>query len=380
MLLFWAMIEDEAPYQRDIETVELMRTIGIDLGEEPGIQVTMAGGAQSQGGESGQEAQKPAVYSCRASTMSKACMEIQTYGSRTVAFSHVTQCVLGEGAARRDLLRLMDFYERNTEMRLNAKLFIVRGGTANELITSGSEGEDTVIRRLETIESDAALQGDTKSWTVKELLVQLSENGCGLVPALQLEESREGDGNQEDQPTIQTAGYAVLRENCLAGYLDGRAARGVNYLENTAGGAVVELQPSGGGEVAVRVLKSSRSWQPVFGENGLEGITVQIQVDGAVGEILGETDLMEQQALQEVERLMAQSVMEDVELALESAQSLGSDFLHIRRQIGILRPDRWSWLEQNWDALFPELDFQVAVEAHIRRSYDINQSLEGRVS
>ena len=74
------------------------------------------------------------------------------------------------------------FYERDIELRLNAPLFVVKGGLAGQMLEEGGGKEGgTVIKRLESIELDTQFQSDSGIRTVKEVLGQLSENGCGLV-------------------------------------------------------------------------------------------------------------------------------------------------------------------------------------------------------
>ena len=424
VLVVLALGQDSLPYSRDIEDLELMRVMGIDQGEktEDGLKVTMVGGDQSTGKEG--ESQKPVALSQEAATLSKACTIMKSYGEKFISYGHITQCLVGEEAAGRDLVQLLDYYERDIELRLNAPLYIVRGGTAGEVLEGGGEEEGgTVIKRLESIEIDTQFQSDTSTRTVKDVLGQLSENGCALVPALTLmEEGETGEngagqqgqggqgsggsdaqgqgesgggaaspaqgeqqeggeasqGQEETKKTIQTAGYAVFRENRLTGFLEEGEARGANFLMDEIYGGILELELKDGSLVSVQLLDSHCEWHPGFRKDGsLERLTAELKVEGSLNEIMGNADPMDKAVLDEMEAQAEEQIRQMAAGVLARSQEERTDFLHLKRTIGVLRPDRWYQLQEEWETVFPDLDWRVEVTMHLRRTYDVDRPLEG---
>lgn len=409
VLVVLALGQDSLPYSRDIEDLELMRVMGIDQGEktEDGLKVTMVGGDQSTGKEG--ESKKPIVLSQEAATLSKACTIMKSYGEKFISYGHITQCLVGEEAARKDLIQLLDYYERDIELRLNSPLYIVRGGTAGEVLEGGSEEEGgTVIKRLESIEIDTQFQSDTSTRTVKDVLGQLSENGCALVPALtrieeegtggsgtqgqgesgggaassaQGEQQKGGEapqGQEETKKTIQTAGYAVFRENRLTGFLEEGESRGANFLMDEIYGGILELELKDGSLVSVQLLDSHCEWQPQFRKDGsLERLTAEIEVEGSLTEIMGNADPMNKAVLDEMEAQAEEQIRQMAAGVLARSQEEQTDFLHLKRKIGVLRPDRWHQLQEEWETVFPDLEWQVNVTMHLRRTYDVDRPLEG---
>ena len=373
-----AMRQDALPYARDIDDLELMRIMGIDVGEtmKNGIKVTMAGGDQSAG--QGGESWPTVVLSQEGESLSKACTDLKSFGETFIFFGHVTQCLVGEAAAEGGLVRLLDYYERNVELRLSAPLFIVKGSTAAQMIQEGTGGgEGTIIKRLESIETDIRLRSDTSRRTVKEILAQLSENGCALVPALTLEESPASDEEEEVEKTIQTDGYAVFRENRLTGFLTPQLAWGANFLLEEIYGGILELDLADGTMAALQMLGSSCEWKPEFQDGTLVGLTASVLAEGAISELQGSADPLVRADLEEMEALAGEKIAELICQVLEISQKENADFLHLERTIGVLRPDRWYDLQENWDEIFPQLPIQVEVEVELRRTFDVNQSLEG---
>ena len=388
-LMVLALGRESLPHSRDIENMELMRVMGIDPGEKmaDGWKVTMVGGDQSAGKEG--EDPKPVVLSQEAATLAKACTIMKSYREKFISYGHITQCLVGERAAERDLIQTLDYYERDIELRLNAPLYIVRGETAADVLKGGGEEEDgTVIKRLESIEIDTQFQSDTSTQTVKEVLGQLSENGCALVPALTRVEEEGAGGQtsgqeergkeQTNKKTIQTAGYAVFRENRRTGFLEEQEARGANFLLDEIYGGVLELPLRDGSLAAVQLLDSHCDWKPEFGADGsLERLTVELEVEGALNEVLGAADPMNKEVLKEIEVCAGEQIRHMSSEVLARSQREETDFFHLKRKIGVLRPDRWHQLRGEWEELFPDLDWKINVTMHLRRTYDVDRPLKG---
>ena len=79
------------PYAREIEDMELVRTLGVD-GDGAGVTVTGSGGTQ--------EGEKANLVTGQAATISAAVLTMQSQGSSYLYFGHVGQLLLGEELAR----------------------------------------------------------------------------------------------------------------------------------------------------------------------------------------------------------------------------------------------------------------------------------------
>ena len=185
------------PYAREIEDMELVRTLGVDAVEE-GVTVTAAGGAD---GETG-------TASAGAGTVSAAVLAMQVQGESYLYFGHVGQLLLGEDLARRGVEEALDYTLRDVEMRLETALYLVRDGTAAEAL-EGAEG--SAPDRLEALADGTGLSADTMTRSVKDVLADLADRGASFVPALA------ADG------ALTAAGYGILKDGALAAWAEGEA-------------------------------------------------------------------------------------------------------------------------------------------------------------
>ena len=104
------------PYAREIEDMELIRTLGVDTAGDAGVTITASGGTSQE---------ETQVVSGEAGTISAAVLELQGEGSSYLYFGHVTQLLLGEGLAKRGVMPSLDYVLRDVEMRLETALYVV---------------------------------------------------------------------------------------------------------------------------------------------------------------------------------------------------------------------------------------------------------------
>lgn len=404
---------DFLPYARDIETIELIRTLGLDMGESEGeTLVTVSGGVQRTG-ENGQ-GEKPIVLSQGGGTIYEACNVIQTFSDDYIFYGHVTEWVLGEEAAREGLTNLMDFMERDVEMRLNTQVFLVKGGQAKELLTRSATENTAATDRLSAILVDYRLKSIAYPYTMKEVLSQMEENGCGLMPAVVMEEKEEADrgggqsqpsgggqegqggeqppGMEQGQPSgqkekekggakteeisLRSVGYGYFKENRLIGFLDEAQSRGANLLLNQVKSGTVEVDMPDGGVAALRIARTHCKWEAQMENGRLTGMTARLEVETDIAEIRGECSPEDPEVLAEMRRELADILREETEGVLKLSQQEEADFLHLNHTAAIARPRYSSVIDKHWDEWFPELTLTVEVEGIIRRSYDISDPMK----
>lgn len=104
--------------------------------------------------------------------------------------------------------------------------------------------------RLSTLQIDSEMGVATISRTAGEVYADLLEQGAAYVPALIPAEGGEGD------TSLLEGGYGILKGELLAGYLEGREARGLELLGRQAG------SQSPGGRTARKPGRAPRDTGP----------------------------------------------------------------------------------------------------------------------
>lgn len=337
---------DILPYGRELEKLALIRVLGVDA-DGRDFRVTAASGQQREQGAR--------VYSAAAGTVSGACLALQAKGSGYVFYGHTGQMLIGEEQARRDVSAPLDYVLRDVELRLSTDLYLVRGGSAREVLEA--EGEEDSVRRLETMAEDVELLADSMTRTVGETLESLERSGAAVVPAVE----RDSEGN------IQAAGYGIVKGDALAGWLRGKAASGVNLAMGQVDADIVEAVWDGGA-AALRVVGARTQVRPTLEQGVLTGVQVVCRVEGNLAESSRETDLSDPALREKLEHLLAETELERLEAAVARSRALDADFLELGRRAALGDPIHSKAVTEQFSPA--ETPVEVWVEAELLRSYD----------
>lgn len=330
------------PYAREIEDMELIRTLGVDGAGETGVAITASGGTSQEETE---------VVSGEAGTISAAVLELQGEGSSYLYFGHVTQLLLGEELARRGVMPSLDYVLRDVEMRLETALYVVRNGTAGQAIEAAAD-DGSATDRLEALADDAGLTANSMPRTVKDVLAELDRQGASFLPAVLAD-----DG-------LTAAGYGILKDGALVGWAEGDAALGVNLIFGKVDADVVEVQAPDGTAAALRVVGAAASVRPIWQGDTLAGLKVHCKVDANLAE---GSAMPDQATLDALEAALAQVEAGRMAQALELSRALDADYLGLRQSAAFAVP--WHKGVLLGSQSMKHLKLEATAQAVIQRSY-----------
>ena len=353
---------DALPYAYEIEDTVLLRTLGVDMATQrlDGVAVTASSGERPAVGDS--PGQAGVVLSAQADTVSAARTMMQSYGKDELFFGDVEQVVVGEGLAQRGLDDLLALMARDPELRLEARLWVVRGGSASDVLFGGEESGG-VDDRLDAMESNADQGAATLPRTAREALVDLARSGTTFLPALAQGPSRPGDGAEGDT-TVSTAGYALFRDGALCGWAAGEEAHGIHLLLGRADGGLLECAAPDGARVALLLTGVRTGYTPIFRGGALAGLEVKCKVEARLAEVRG-GDALSREELAWLEAETARLCRTRMETALSHSRALEADYLNLRQRAALSAPWRKDELEQDWEEDFPGLTFTVNVQVKV---------------
>ena len=115
---------DGLPRAREMGDMALLRTMGVD-GDGQSVSLSVSTGPRAKGLQA--EGQPALVLSAKGDSLSSACLSLQGQSDSYVFFGHVDQLLVGEELARQGLTELLDYLERDVELRLSSRLWLIRG-------------------------------------------------------------------------------------------------------------------------------------------------------------------------------------------------------------------------------------------------------------
>ena len=345
------------PYAREMGDMALLRTMGVDAGEEVGqVRVTVSTGKRAAGLQG--ESQPPLILSAAGESLSAACLSMQGLSDSYVFYGYVDQLLLGEEAALEGVEPVLDYFSRDVELGLGAQVWLVRGGTAQAAIQAG--GETGVDSRLSTLQTDSEMGAAGITRTAGEVFSSLLEQGCAYLPALRAAGAEEGE-----QTALLEAGYGVLRDGALAGCLEGESAKGLELLTGQTAEDIIEVDLPSGRAVA-RITEVSTRCEPVFQGEELTGLRLYCRAAAELAEFHEPMDQGElaqlREALEERESLRLRQVMEQL-------RAWGTDCTALGSQVAQANPARWEKLRGEWEERFSTIPYEVSVQVSVSRTY-----------
>lgn len=350
---------------REVEQLQVIQTLGVDHTKVGDVRLSISSGADIGG-------RAPSVMSVESPSISKAMEKLQDYASRdSLFFAHTHYLLIGEDAARKGTGEFLDFLERMPQMRTDVSLFITRESEAATLIAGAGDGQYDVTDELSSLEQDVQRLGGSRVYSCVEVSRRLAESGAALVCAIAPADTEgiifSGGGGLSTLP----AGYAVLKDGKLIGYISDDTSKGVNLLEGTLSSGPVAVWGEDGGIITLSVTGSSAKIKPVWREDGsLQALRVEAEISAAIQElensaVSAQDDYLTQTAAQLAER--ARGWIAGV-LAFSAEQ--GADFLALGQQIRRADPVKFASMPDAWPAILPHLAFDISVTASIQHGYE----------
>lgn len=327
-----------------MEDLALLRVMAVD-GDGERVQVVAATGETDQ--------QPALILQAEGDTVIGACLAIRGDGTAYPTFSHLNQVLVGERLALSGMGELLDSLERDRDLRLSSRVWLLRGKAVSVL---DEESAGSVVDRLSMLEEMAGVGSNDQDRTAGDLIIALERSGATYAPALTVSE----EGN------LLSAGYGVLKDDRLVCWLEGDQSIGADLLLGITTDDVVEVNLPDGERGALRLNGVKSTVRGQFQQGVLTGVDIscemtatQAQMPEGWGHSQQDARLLEQ----ELEAWAEDCVLQ----AVAMMQSVRADALELGRKIGLSAPWRWESIRSQWEESFPNLNINVEATAKITR-------------
>lgn len=359
---------------REVEQLQLIQTIGIDIRDE-GTTLSISSG---QGGSSGSPGDSggsggsvsATTMSCTGSSLTGAMRSLQAFSTREdILYAHTQYAVLGEDTAVRGIGGVLDFISRAGQIRMNIGMFVLRGGTAEDLITRSAGPSSNITEILASLDRTASRDGTSHVFSCQDITRALAERGSALICAITPEETEGVIFSEAGELAAIPRGYGLLKGENLCGYITGETARGVNLL--LAGGSLGSVEVDVGRRVSLDVSTDKCTIEPVWQGGELAAIEVNCRLGCAVSEQADGAPLSvrEYEALTGALSSKIRGWLLDI---LELQRLHDADFLGLCDFIRASDPEKFAAVANDWPAPLRSVEYRVFVQTDIARDYDLH--------
>jgi len=343
-------------------------------------------------GESG-SGDKPAFWNISAwgHTPVDAIANIRKQISRKIYYSHLHLLIISDKlASTRGVITVMDTLARSRQSR--PLLYIAVTSSDVEDILSvefpieltNAQGLLNMINITNTELGTAIIQEG------RQFLNKLSQPGIEPV-AIYLEYTGDLEGEElkpDSPPQVKMAGLVAFSDNKMCGILNDRETRGYSWFRDQENQAIININypedientpPQVKTHLTLFTIRESYKITPYFKKNGEPAIRAEFKVSGNIISATGEVDFKEMSPLfQSMENQFAEVVRNDINMALQKAQSLKSDIFGFGNAFYRQHYQKWLEMKEDWPELFAQLPMEVDVRATIKRTGLINRGIKNR--
>lgn len=357
----------------EINNLEFVQVIAIDKAEdkEDFVKLTITEVNMQAGGDS--EQKTSATVCSEAKTVSEAIANYQSYLDKKPFYGHLDFILIGEEAAKSGILKYLDFFSRDHEIRLNSNVIIVKGSTAEDVLKTTNKKNMFVHDRLSYLYESLGGQPVVTPVDLVEVMYILDSKVLSLyVPTIQLVKKTYSI-DEQNALNMELSGFAVFNEDKLAYFLDEKQSRGLVWLQDKVISGIVQVESQDGNPISLEIIEAKVKKVPKIIDGHLQ-ITVKVEMGTNIAEMAAPNDIFNEQALGYLNMLQEQKIKEEIESTLSLAQERKMDFFSTGSIVMHKYPILWQdQFEENWKEIFPEIEFKVEVKGKIYRTYNIKQ-------
>ena len=350
--------------RREMEQLRIIQTVGMDY-EKGSVRLTLAAAAGPEGEGPG------AQLSGTGRTLSAALEQIRENSVEEELFmGHIRAILVGQEAAEHGLNDLIAVISRSNDLRLDIPLYLVRGGTAAELMQGASSDTRGITEILQSAQLRSERQRSEKGSTADAVQRALIRSGGALVTAL-----RFGDAAEQGDKTAVPAGFGVLKSGTLCAWVEPEDALAAELLCGKTGCRELSVLDLGGLPVSLELQRGESTVTPVWNDDGsLRGLDVTAYVQAAVLETGADSADGLARYDDYLTGQLEAAISEKLGRILQLARQESLDLAELTSRLERSDPRRFRALKEDLGALLPGLEISLTVQGELTHSFDAKEA------
>ncbi len=322
-----------------------------------------------QQGETGGKGGSPAkginnfVVSGKGKNVSQAAADLQGSLSREVFPSHRRVVFLGEQFAEDGVADMLDEHSRNPMVRLRTDIFVVKDGTARELLQSTYPLEKIpAIGAYKELEHTSGM----KQTTFMRFLRATSSDGVSpILPVISLDRKSSEIQDMTKQQAFRMNGIAIFdkKKLKLKGFISQEEALNVNWITGVLNSTTVTTPiPKNQGRVSIHLSRIGRRILP-DNHKGKLVFHVKLTGKGVIRENQTRLDLRNPTNVKLVKKaLEIEAAKEIKKIIFKMQKTYHEDIFGFGEILHRKNLSSWKKMKNNWNFYFTEAEFDVQAD------------------
>ncbi|MFR9710877.1 Ger(x)C family spore germination protein [Paenibacillus sp. MB22_1] len=325
------------------------------------------------------------VYTAEGRSIMEAVRKASLQVPRLMSTAHVRIVVISEELARQGISDILDFLDRDSDIRLTAKIFIAKKGIRALDVIAGLSpmGKITAYTLAQKAEMTSREYGANYPVEVddliREVLVPNSGpviNGVDIVGSVREVRKKNNLEETDNLGLLVMSNLAVFKGDQLKGWLNENESRGLIWLRDKLHNTSIVITPDDQGTITLDVRRSKTSIRAILKDGEDPIFVVKVMAQLSVREMDSPIDFRDLATLDALEKDVNQEILKDIKAAVQTAQSLNSDVLCFGRTLELQHPKVWKQLKGQWSDIFPKVAVEYHIDSIVRNSQMRDRSFQ----
>lgn len=341
--------------RREIDEINFIHVLGIDYSEKEYVLTAVYSASQGADAEK-TDAGEEEISQGKGATPFEAFQDLKLKNKKTVSIANTGYFLIGDGAARHGIERCIDFLSRDETVKMESLLFVTKDIQVEDFINQSLENEQVIHEDLEAIEQKQHELVTRNDNTLVNILNEIESNMTGILIPYLISENN----------SFLIQGYAVFDRTALVDYLDAETSSGVNFMKNIVRAYPIYLE-----DVGLTVTGSECKLSSEIEDTRIK-VKVSLDFETAVKEINTDKDIFAGDELDRLTDMQNVYIVDIITKAVNYSVQNKIDILQISRLIQNRYAKKWKDYEENWNEFIPEIQYEIAVNSRITKSFMLN--------
>lgn len=287
---------------------------------------------------------------------------------KKIFYSTSRVIVISEDKAKEGIGDIIDFLMRDHETNFQSDILISKNVSAEDILKIKSKTQSLSGNYIQYIIKSSKSRGKLK----RTMLIDVAKDFSSESKHLAI-----GAITKLEDNTALAEGTAIFNGDKLIGWLGTTETRGYLFAADKVKSTTVDIpNPIEKDEViTIEIMRSKGKIKTSMIDNK-PLLTVEIKTEGNIGEQHGKGSLTKKENVEVLESSLENAIKKEILNAINISQKqYNADILGFGDNLNKFHPKTWSEIKDNWQDLYSSAEVQVVVEAKIRRSGLIKETI-----
>jgi spore germination protein KC len=358
----------------EVEDMSIVAGVAIDKNKPDGKILLTAETVDTQGG--GQEAQSGGHATSQLTTLTGNTMfdivrKMITKADNKLFWSHAKAIIISEEFAREGIVKVLDWYSRDTETRADVFIFISNEKNAGDVLKLSSVKKSVLsfdLGQMMDFQRHVSTFPVVDIWDFFDNLEATGRNA--IAPIVYVE----GEGQERNE---RVNGTAIFLRDKMVGTLSGEESKYMLFASNKIQGGILAVEDEKGQPAySLEIFSNKTKVKPMW-VNGRIQIQISPETHTGLDEVMTMNGFPDFERKKTIEKLAEQQLQKNMLAVIHKVQrEYHSDVFGFGGIIRNSMPKAWEKLSKDWPQEFSELEVVVKPKVIVETSAKTSRSIK----